>query len=250
MADELIPDESALEGDEADEVTSAQPPSSSRLIQWLILLSLAVLFVPLYLVSMTIKQDSGSLGIQATGLAVTLAGTMRPSGAEQSLNSTLVQIRAQINALGAIQPTLAANRLDWPSVMTVIGGYDQTQLVLISVTQNGKTITLVGQAVDENAVMAYAQLLKDSKQFNRVTVQGIVIKPSPTVTPSVTPSATPSPTPTPLPSITPGAVPSATATIVPTPIRITPGADELRNKFAGFTILLDVKAPVDATPAH
>jgi Tfp pilus assembly protein PilN len=245
MVDELIPDEAELD----EEAESEQPQGSSRLIQWLILIGLAVLFVPLYLASMTIKQDTASLQLQATDLAATLAGKPRPNPTESALNGTLVQLRAQFNALSVAQPTVAANRLDWPSVMAVIGSYDQTQLVLTNITQNGKTITLNGQSVDENAVMAYAQQLKDSKQFTRVTVQGIVIKPSPTVTPSATPTSTPSPTPSPLPS----AVANATLPPinVPTPIRTTPvAADELWNKFAGFTILLEAKAPVDATPSQ
>src|SRR5579871_6359686 len=214
MADPYIPDEEELEA----EPESEQPQGSSRLIQWLVVIGLAVMFVPLYLVSATVKADNEPLTTQVANIDATLAGTLGPNAVEKSLNSTLVKLQQQSNGLDSARPTISANRVDWPSMMAIIGGYDQTHVVLISVVQNGKTITVSGQADDENAVMGYAQSLKDSNQFVRVIVQGIDIKPSPTATATSTPTPTPSQTPSPIPGTKISATAKATTTPLPTTV--------------------------------
>jgi cell division septation protein DedD len=121
--------------------------------------------------------------------------------------------------------------------MLAIGSYDQGQVSVTGIVQTDKQVTLTGVANDENAVMAYAQLLKDSNLFSRVKVQNITVKPSPTPTPSPTATLTPSPvsdngTPK---SVMPTVTPSPTPTSV---------YDPAVGKFTTFIIQLQ---PVFAT---
>lgn len=252
MALTNIPDLEELEDDPENE----QIASSSRLIQWLVVAGLVILFLPLYLVSTTIKADNDPLKTRMADNDIVLASTPAPIPGEEALKSTLVMVQQQVGTLEVVRPTVNANRLDWPITMAAIGSYDQTQVVLTSIIQNDTGITLNGQANDESAVMGYAQMLKDSNQFARVILQVITIKPSPTPLPP--------PTSTPIPTLT--ATSTVTATTLPgTKVKITPSAtrtstvvmtvtnvpsgpyDELSNKYAGFTIYLETKPLIDAT---
>jgi len=240
-----IPDPAELE----DQPEEEQPRSSSRLVQWLVVMALAVLFVPLYLIGTTIKADIIPLSTDAAAIDATLNATTGPNATEKSLKATLSQIQKQVNALAAARPTVGADWLDWPTLMAVIGRYDQTQVVITGIVQTGKVITVNGQATDEDAVTAYAQLLKDSNQFGRVIVQGITIRPSPTAPPTATLPPSPTATPTSVPSTKTNA-PAPTA-VPPTPtVPPTVVVDVLRDKYATFTILLQTKSSVSGTPAH
>jgi len=166
--------------DEDDVAAPEQPGGASRLIRWLIVFGLALLFMPLYLISTTIKEDTVPLKTTLVSLQQTLASTPRPNQSEQNLKATLVQAQKQAIELENSRPTLVANHFDWPAAIMVIGNYDQAVLAITSIVQTETRITLNGQATDEATAMLYAQALRESSQFQRVTVQTITLKAAPT----------------------------------------------------------------------
>lgn len=165
--------------DEDDAAEPEQPGGASRLIRWLIVFGLALLFLPLYLISTTIKEDAAPLKSTLVSIQQTLASTPRPNQGEQNLKATLVQSQKQVAELEAAKPALVASHFDWPAAIMIIGNYDQSVLALTSIVQTETRITLTGQANDEATTMTYAQSLRDSGQFQRVTVQTITLKAAP-----------------------------------------------------------------------
>jgi Tfp pilus assembly protein PilN len=184
-----------LEAFEQSELEEAQPrsPFSSRLMLWLVVLSAGILFVPLYMVSTTLKQERANLEITLTQMQGTLGIT--PTAAPQLvvLKKTLFDALGQIPTLEPIQATLIAGHVDWPNVMARIANYDFTEISLSGLTQAGNQVSLTGRAKDQNAVIAYADMLKGSALFQAVTVQGINLKTLPTATPSNTTEPTAAP---------------------------------------------------------
>ncbi len=175
----IAPERDELESN--DETTGST--GSSRIVLWLILLGLGILFVPVYLVGATIKESKTPLETELTQIQATLAVTPHPNPTEQALTDNLVQIRGQISDLATLQADLLATHIDWPSVMAIISSYDQTRMTITSLSQTGRAITLDGRANDQQIVMDYAELLRQSNQFQDVTIRSIALQPIPTATP-------------------------------------------------------------------
>jgi hypothetical protein len=166
--------------DEDDGVEPEQTGGGSRLIRWLIVFGLALLFMPLYLISTTIKEDTVPLKTTLVSLQQTLASTPRPNQANLDLRATLSLAQKQAIELENARPTLVANHFDWPAAIMTIGNYDQSVLALTSIVQTETRITLTGQSDNEATAMTYAQSLRDAGLFQRVTVQTITLKAAPT----------------------------------------------------------------------
>lgn len=146
----------------------------SRLIIWLVVLSLGLLFVPLYLISDSLRQENVRLQTEATLIQQTLAVSPQPNSTEAALTDTLMQIQAQKGALEAIQPTLIAEHIPWSEVMFMLGSYDPNQLSITALSQSGNQLAVQGQAADQSQVMAYVESLKKSDLFADVVVQSMI----------------------------------------------------------------------------
>ncbi len=203
---------------------------------WLLVISLAIFFLPLNFISTAIQDDAKDLETQLASLRASLTTVPTPVPPEvQRVLTPLAQVQGQLNQINAVYPTLIAPRPDWVSIMAAIGNYDPGEIALTSVTQNDNrtTLTLTGRAVRDDAVVAYARSLEGTNLFNRVVVQSILAVPTITPTLTLTPTATALPTPTvpPVatnpPTLTP--TPSSTPTVGPT---LTPSATpDLRDQY-------------------
>lgn len=173
-----------LEPDELiEEEESESSGGSSRLILWLIIAGLGILFVPLYLVSATLKESKAPLETELADIQATLTVTPQPDPEEQALRDNLLQLRSQAGELETLYTDLSANHVDWPAAMAVIANYDPSQMALTGLTQAEQLVTLTGRANDETIVMAYADMLRDSARFGEVKVQSITLVALPTPTP-------------------------------------------------------------------
>lgn len=177
-----------VEIDEGDEF----PPSRGfRMVYWLIILGLGLLFLPLYLIATTIKDSGAELQMELDGLQATLAFTPPANPSEEALTSTLVFVRLEMAALESLQGTLVGMHINWPDVMAVIAAYDPAHMVMNAITQMGNTITIGGQANDPSVISTYAEMLRTSGLFEQVAVGSINIEilPTPTHTPTPPPDA-------------------------------------------------------------
>jgi len=170
---------------ELDEGDDSPASGGSRMVYWLIILGLGLLFLPLYLIATTIKDSSAELQTELDGLQATLAFTPPANPSEEALTSTLVFVRLEMAALESLQGTLVGMHINWPSVMAVIAAYEPVHMVINAVTQTGIAITIGGQADDPSVVSTYAEMLRTSGLFEEVAVGliNIEILPTPTPTP-------------------------------------------------------------------
>lgn len=178
-----------------DDEQAAAPSraSTSRLVIWLVILSFMLLLLPLYLISTTIQQDIAGLETELTGLQATLAYTPPPVPEEEALREALTSARGRLNLLAPLNDELAASHINWPATIAAIGAYDQREIDLTTLTQTENRIIINGRADQETAVMAYADVLKESELFARVIVQSITMRDLPGPTPTDREAPTPVP---------------------------------------------------------
>jgi Tfp pilus assembly protein PilN len=179
----------------------AQPPSGRRttLILWLVVVGMGLLIVPLYLFSLTLDADNDELLAELQPLELTMTSLATPAPEVELLQPTLAYLQTSRGEIETVKTTLAVRRTDWQAVMRAIGSYDPEQLTLESVSQSGNQVTLNGRAVDDAAVVAYANNLEAAQLFSNVVIESILIvatpPPSPTATApggaDRTPTATP-----------------------------------------------------------
>ncbi len=197
--------------------------SRVAIVLWLIVLGLAILFVPLYLAGVTIQADVGRLQGDLVTIQASLSSVPTPVPEVQALMSTLNAVQAEVNQVNAVVPTLVAARTDWPAVMAALANYNPDRIALHSVAQAENRLTISGRASDDGAVVEYARALEGSGLFSHVIVQSIRVVATPVFTPAasltLTPTATGTATTTSIPTQTPVAtsIPTQTPTATPEP---------------------------------
>lgn len=169
----MLEPESLESTTEAEEAAEAPRRNPTRLILWLMVAAVALFLLPLYLVSLTVRDAIPEIDIEITALAETIAAPASISSEQEALENELLAVRS---ALSVLQPPLrnaAAVHVDWPQTMAVIGSYDMLRVTLQRVTQSNRQITVSGQALNQTAVTAYADTLRASGLFTRVVILAI-----------------------------------------------------------------------------
>jgi len=180
------------------------------IILGLVVIGLATLILPLYLVSVTIRGEITRLEADLLPIQVTLTRISAPAPEVRELMNTLAQVQESVSEIEEVSRPIVADRTDWLAIMAAISNYNPAQLALTSLTHADNLITLNGRAVDESTVVAYARALEESDLFSRVVVQSIKIIATPFATPTgteeapLTPAVTIIPTVTPTPTLKPG----------------------------------------------
>jgi Tfp pilus assembly protein PilN len=188
-----------------------QPRKSLQgaIILWWVVIGLAILSLPLYLVPLIVRANITRLEANLLAAQATLTSSSTPAPEVQELMNTLAQIQKPASEIEEVSPTIVAGRTDWPAIMAAISNYNPAQIALTSLTQANNRITLNGQAIDESAVAAYARALEESNLFFRVVIQSIEAIATPFVTPTsteetnLTPTVPITPTVTPTPTLKP-----------------------------------------------
>lgn len=178
---EIDQDDALQEGDEAP------PPRSSKLVLWLIICGLGVLFLPLYVISTTVKTSAEELALDVENISVTLSAPPPVNPTEVTLQAAFASVQSQSKAVDSINGALKDSYVNWPMVMAALGAYDTSQMSLNSVTQTDHVLRVTGRANRELVAMAYADMLRASGLFDDVAVESITLQ-------SIFITATPSPT--------------------------------------------------------
>ncbi len=190
-----------LEENEFEDPEENEEVGSSRrgLVLWLIVIGLAILFVPLFLVFNTLRTDVSRLQTELEPLQGELAAQGTPPPELQLLMEQAAAANGEVDAIAAVYPTLIASHIDWQPAMQTLGSYDQSQMLLTDITQDVRRLTIVGKAMDQSQVVAYARALEESGLFNSVEIQSITQIEGPlfTATPLITSTAVISGTTTP-----------------------------------------------------
>jgi Tfp pilus assembly protein PilN len=192
-----------------------EPRQFGSMILWLGVLGLAILFIPLYLMSNTLGSEVTRLEAEILPLQTVLASTPGPLPQDQGLIVTLTAVHNQTDQMAAILPTLEAENVNWNAAMRVINQVDGTGLTLTGIEQAGNQLIIRGRGQNDDFVTTYARQLENSGQFVQVNIQSIAQMPEPFFSPTPTPLL---PTATPTLAVTNTPIPTA----VPTKAPVTP----------------------------
>lgn len=194
---------------------------AGRLILWLVVLSLGFLFLPLYLLWITVDENNHELETDISTLQAELASSPVPSADEAELQAALTTALDRISILQPVQSQVERDHVSWPAVAVSIGNYHDDYMVLLGMTQTGRMLTLSGRAWDEKTVLEYAARLEESGYFDHVSIQSLSANILPTSTP---------------PRETPTAAPGADSA------GALPPATPSRIKYVDFVIAVELKA--------
>ncbi|MFW5691010.1 MAG: PilN domain-containing protein [Chloroflexota bacterium] len=167
-----------LPPDPLDEIEADEPKAGGgglRIVLYLLMLTLGILFVPLYLASVTIEDETQALEQELLDLQATLAVTPSIPADEAELRDMLLDLRRESSALQAAATQMSAAHIDWPTIMAALASYDPARMDLTRIEQTGNGLLLNGSAEDEPLVLAYAALLEQFPEFGTVTVQAITL---------------------------------------------------------------------------
>jgi len=206
-------------------------PSRAAIVLWLTVAIMAILCLPLFWFSMTIRDETQRLQTELASAHAALTNVPTPPPEIKQLHDVLAQAQAQATQVSAIYPTIVAPRLDWLAVMAVVGNYASDQITITALTRADKTITLGGTAINQDAVIAYAHALEQSNLFSHVTIQSIQVLPTPAATPTTAPTPVPTPTWFPFPD---GRDPYEPDDTNPKPI--APGQPQLHAFYPSFDV--------------
>jgi Tfp pilus assembly protein PilN len=182
-----------VELEEALEQSAPRKPSRTTMFLWLVATSLLVFFLPLYLFSVSVNQDTQGVDSDLGFIRTSLTQVPTPAPAVQRILTPLAQAQGEINQINAVYPTIAVPRPNWPAAMTAIGNYDPNQITITSITRTINSLMITGQAKNDGDVTAYAHSLEQSNAFSRVVFQSIhaiTITSTATLTRTVSPSVT------------------------------------------------------------
>ena len=169
----------------ADVQQDESPRLVARFIPWLIMLAIAMIFLPIYLTSATLQDMTEPLQTESVSLQETVTAPPSMPVAEQTLTAHLLDLSGQLAALAKVPPTLSAAHVDWPAIMANIHSYDANQIRLTGFDHANGSLTLQGEALQESAVIDYAHALEQTGFFSAVRVQSITVNPVPLPTPDL-----------------------------------------------------------------
>ena len=173
---------------------ASQSPMINRLVIWLAVFGLGVCFMPVMLISTTLRTHEQAMATQVFELQGTLAAPPLVSDKIQSLSQTLITSQTTLKQITALQTQLAADHMDWAALMGSVSRYDSATLTITSLSRAQHQITLTGQAQHEIDVMTYLDGLRGSGLFEQVPSQSLV-----TATATATPSLIATPNSPPFP---------------------------------------------------
>ena len=160
-------------------------------ILWLIALGLAGFTLTLILVTTTLQDDVAQIEAELQSIQQALTRLETPSTEVLALTATLTKTLTLAAELEAVRPPVG---VDWPVVMSQVGNYNSTQLVLTDLIQENNRVTLNGEAVDSTVVTRYRGMLETSDRFTRVVIQSIKVLPPATSAPTPVAPAVPATT--------------------------------------------------------
>lgn len=168
-----------------------------RTVEGIVIGALLLLLAAFMLVDRRIQSDVTQAEVTLGALQRELSALQTPAPPILAMMGTLTTTRALAEQIRGAAPTAV---IDWPQLAMTLSQYDPNRVLLTSLTQVDRRMTITGQAVTEEAVVAYAQAIEASALFRTVAVQSIRIVPAPTATPpatgTVTPAASPAAQPT------------------------------------------------------
>lgn len=164
-------DETPHNEEETTEKSAAS--GNTRLVLWLIVVSMTFLVIPVFLAGGVIQEERLLLERQLAGLQAELDQPPPVNPEVERLESELLSLRNAASELESLRTTLQAGNVDWSLIMRIFIEYDPHRMALTTITNTGQRITMNGQAMNETDLMAYVDILQESGLFTQVILQSI-----------------------------------------------------------------------------
>ncbi len=148
-----------------------------RLTRWLIVLALGLVVAALVLVSAVVTEMNAGMQAELASLQATLAGEPPRLPEIDQLNSELIQLQTDNQALNSLQATLQASHIHWPDTMHFIADIVPFEMNLTTISDTPGGLVINGEALSEAVVLDYADRLRRPGRFDPVVVQSITLKP-------------------------------------------------------------------------
>ena len=111
-----------IEDNEAElqEGEGEAPAGGSKIVIWLVICGLAVLFLPLYVISTTVKSTNDKISSQLDDIQATLTAPPPINPVMTTLSAQFLDVQSQSKAMGSIRSTLMASHINWPTLMATM----------------------------------------------------------------------------------------------------------------------------------
>ncbi|MBI1279790.1 MAG: hypothetical protein GC179_16805 [Anaerolineaceae bacterium] len=172
----MPPTDVDLENEEELQDGEEAPAGGSKIVIWLVILGLAILFLPLYVIATTVKTTNEKLTSDIEHIQATLTAPPPVNPVYETLSAQYLDVQNQSKTLGSIQSTLLAGHINWPTIMAMIGAYDTNQMKVNTVSQIETGLRITGRAQQEIVAMSYADMLRNSGLFDLVAVESITLQ--------------------------------------------------------------------------
>lgn len=173
-----------------EEAPSEPTRLTTRLVPWVLMLGIALLFFPLTLISTAIDETNVLQETQSADLQATITAPPPVPHEEQSLTQQLLERRTALTLIEPIPATMVAAHVDLPAIMAALRSYDANRIRLTAFNHPDNRLTLDGAAKEERDVLTYIAALEATGLFARVDLQLITLNPIAAPTPDF--QATPS----------------------------------------------------------
>ncbi len=166
-----------------EEAPSEPTRLTTRLVPWVLMLGVALLFFPLTLISTAIDETNVLQATQSADLQATITAPPPVPRDEQTLTQQLLDQRVDLGAIEPIPATMIASHVDLPAIMAALRSYNANRIRLTAFNHPTNRLTLDGAAMEERDVLTYISALEATGLFTRVSLQSITVNPVAPATP-------------------------------------------------------------------
>lgn len=146
----------------------------TQVVLWLVVLALAVVLIPLMLISGWVRNDVARLENELLAVQSALNTATTPSGEVARIRDEIARIDQLVSTM---QTVTVSSGLNWPMITGAVVEYDPAVIELTSLTQTGKKVQITGRATNNDAVVRYQQALLKAGAFDDVVVISLVAAP-------------------------------------------------------------------------
>lgn len=147
----------------------------ARIIQFLIISSLAMSFIPLSLIIQIFGEEEAVLQETLTVLERQLTAEPDVDPEEEALRATNLQLMSQISSLQQLTDSLGSNNRLWPDIMRLLLDYDANYLEITSLVQENNLLRLEGNANAQETILNYVSQVQDAPFVVDVQIGNIAL---------------------------------------------------------------------------
>ncbi|MAU12148.1 MAG: hypothetical protein CL607_20165 [Anaerolineaceae bacterium] len=147
----------------------------ARIIQFLIISSLAMSFIPLSLIIQIFGEEEAVLQETLTVLESQLTAEPDVDPEEEALRTTNLQLMSQISSLQQLTDSLGSHNRLWPDIMRLLLDYDANYLEITSLVQENNMLRLEGNANAQETILNYVSRVQDAPFVVDVQIGNIAL---------------------------------------------------------------------------